>query len=62
MSHEKRPLTQPVLLTRTRYIGFSRTPVRDDSQHALISGLPTPSSDYRLLDGKRFIDAHKRPE
>lgn len=53
---EKKRLPQPVILSRTRYIGFGRVPLRDDSESALISGLPEPRSDYRLWDGRRWVD------
>lgn len=56
---EKRRLPQPVILSRTRYIGFSREPVRDDRDDNLISGLPAPRSDYELRDGNRWLDMRK---
>lgn len=59
MTHDKRHLAKPTILTKTRYIGFQRQPVRDDDETALISGLPAPSSKYPLLDGKRFIDCKR---
>jgi hypothetical protein len=57
--HKKKRLTQPTILTHTRYIGFARKPVRDDWESALITGLPEPQSDYELQRDKRWIDARK---
>lgn len=54
--HVKRHLVEPVLLSRTRYIGFAREPVRDDEESALITNLPEPASDYSLRDGGRWVD------
>jgi len=57
--HEKKRLVRPVILTPTRYSGFARQPVRDDSESALISGLPAPSSDYALGRSGRYVDMRK---
>lgn len=53
--HEKRPLPKAVIFTKTRYIGFQRVPVSDSSP-ALITGVPEPTSDYKLANGHRWID------
>lgn len=61
MSHDKRRLAKATILSQTRYIGFARTPVRDDSEAVLITNLPEPRSDYDVRDGGRWIDLRKKP-
>lgn len=43
VTHDKRHLVKPTILTQTRYIGFAKTPVRNDDEQALIQHLPTPA-------------------
>jgi hypothetical protein len=61
VSHEKKHLSKGVILTKTRYVGFARQPVNDDTKTNLVNTLPAPKSTYRLLDGYRFIDAERKP-
>lgn len=43
VTHDKRHLVKPTILTQTRYIGFNREPVRNDGEQALIQHLPSPA-------------------
>lgn len=58
--HKKKHLTKPVLLTKTKYIGFARTPISRDDADTFITDTPTPESDYTLMDGGRFIESNGR--
>ena len=57
---DKRHLARPVLLERTRYIGFERRPVQNDAKDNRITGLEAASSNYKLLRGRRFIDMESK--
>lgn len=59
MSHEKKHLPQAVILSKMRYVGFSREPVQDDSKDTRVSGIGAPASDYRLTRSRWWIDARK---
>lgn len=57
--HPKTHLPRGLVLTKTKYIGFARTP-RIDASETLITGLPEPSSDYKLARRGRWIDKRKQ--
>lgn len=58
---DKIRLPKAVILSKTRYVGFNRQPVQDDKKNNVITGMPAPSSTYRLLNGRRWVDMEKKP-